>query len=122
MPSNVKYYHPNRIYSKEHRPQKEAPRRSSENRKQNILLHLIERAQPSNRLGIFKYENQEALRRSFEKYNILNDSRPEKDRRGAVTLFDLKDAKVIRGGLSIKCNMIVFFDRVPRRLVSCDVY
>jgi len=46
-----------------------------------------------------------------------------KDRRGAITLFDLKDAKVIRGGaLSIKCNMIVFFDRAPRRLVSCDLY
>ena len=46
-----------------------------------------------------------------------------KDRRGAVTLFDLKDAKVIRAGaLSIKCNMTVFFDRAPRRLVSCDLY
>ena len=46
-----------------------------------------------------------------------------KDRRGAVTLFDLKDAKVIRGGaLSIKRNMIVFFDRAPRRLVLCHLY
>ena len=72
MPSNViqvnrkcnktvKYYS-NRIYSKEHRPQFKSDRRKHcsalSKIENNILLHLSERAPPSNHLAIGEYENQ----------------------------------------------------------------
>ena len=55
-------YNPNLMYSKERRPQfksykskQRSPLSKIENK---ILLHLIERAPPSNNLGTFEYQNQ----------------------------------------------------------------
>ena len=55
-------YNPNLMYSKERRPQfksYKSKHRSPLSKIENkILLHLIERAPPSNHLGTFEYENQ----------------------------------------------------------------